>query len=328
MKISIIIPCYNVGAYLSRCVESVLSQTYSDFEVILIDDGSTDDTGLIGQQFSKQDSRVRYFFQENSGVSIARNSGIEKATGAKILFVDADDYITSSMVSDLVLTLPFENESVVTICGMNHIKKGVVTKNNGFFKLIEKNQLEINHQELLTLFKHENLSSPCCKLYDSRLLQQYQIQFQPGISYQEDLIFNLDYFKYVQSVIVVPHFHYFYIEHSTSSSIRYHKNLFISLSIIFNQLKFYPDFTANLEAIKSFFFYQVLNNLSNANHTYSGLTFKEQYLTVQQILNSEIYSFSKSALKTNSVHFLLKFLIIFKCYFGIVLFYRIYSILK
>ena len=103
MKISIVIPCYNVGQYLTRCIESVLSQTYSHLEVILIDDGSTDSTATISQSFVALDTRVQYFYQENLGVSVARNLGIEKASGAKIMFLDADDYITSTMVADLVL---------------------------------------------------------------------------------------------------------------------------------------------------------------------------------------------------------------------------------
>jgi len=328
VKISIIIPCYNVGQYLSRCIESVLSQTYSHFEVILIDDGSTDSTAAISQSYAALDNRVQYFYQENSGVSVARNLGIEKASGTKILFLDADDYITSTMVADLVLALPNNNQRLLSICGMYHVKKGVTTKNSGFSRLIALQKSQINKNEILTLFEYENLSSPCCKLYDLELLHQYQIRFHASITYQEDLLFNLDYFKQVESVIIVPSFHYYYIEHPTSSSIKYHKQLFAALPIIYDQLKSYPDFKNREDYAKRFFLFQILNNLNNTHHSDSGMTLKEQYQSVLQILNSDVYEFCQSVLKTNSVHFLLKFLITFKCYSGIVLFYKSYRILK
>lgn len=328
MKISIIIPCYNVGQYLTRCIESILSQTYSHLDVILIDDGSTDSTAAISQSFVALDNRVQYFYQENSGVSIARNLGIEKASGTKLMFLDADDYITSTMVSDLVSALPNDNQKLLSICGMYHVKKGVTTKNSGFSRLIALQKFQINKNEILTLFEHENLSSPCCKLYDLELLQQYQIRFNASITYQEDLIFNLDYFKQIESVIIVPSFHYYYIEHSSSSSIKYHKQLFAALPIIYGQLKSYPDFKNREDYAKRFFLFQILNNLNNTHHPKGGLTLKEQYQSVRQILNSDIYEFCQSALKTNSVHFLLKFLITFKCYSGIVLFYNSYRVLK
>ncbi|WP_291136272.1 glycosyltransferase family 2 protein [Flavobacterium sp. UBA7663] len=328
MKISIVIPCYNVGQYLTRCIESVLSQTYSHFEVILIDDGSTDSTAAISQSFAALDNRVQYFYQENSGVSVARNLGIEKASGTKIMFLDADDYITSTKVSDLVLALPNDNQKLLSICGLYHVKKGVTTKNSGFSRLIALQKSQINKNEILTLFEYENLSSPCCKLYDLELLHQYQIRFHASITYQEDLLFNLDYFKQVESIIIVPSFHYYYIEHPTSSSIKYHKQLFAALPIIYDQLKSYPDFKNREDYVKRFFLFQILNNLNNTHHSDSGMTLKEQYRSVRQILNSDIYEFCQSALKTNSVHFLLKFLITFKCYSGIVLFYKSYRILK
>lgn len=328
MKISIVIPCYNVGQYLTRCIESVLSQTYSHLEVILIDDGSTDSTGAISQSFVALDARVQYFYQENLGVSVARNLGIEKASGTKIMFLDADDYITLTMVSDLVLALPNNNQRLLSICGMYHVKKGVTTKNSGFSRLIALQKSQINTNEILTLFEYESLSSPCCKLYDLELLHQYQIRFHASITYQEDLIFNLDYFKQVESVNIVPSFHYYYIEHPTSSSIKYHKQLFAALPIIYDQLKSYPDFKNREDYAKRFFLFQILNNLNNTHHSDSGMTLNEQYQSVRQILNSDIYEFCQSALKTNSVHFLLKFLITFKCYSGIVLFYKSYRVLK
>ncbi len=93
MKFSIIVPCYNVEAYLDRCVESIISQDFSDFELILVDDGSTDSTGSLCDRWGEQDDRVRVIHKPNGGLSDARNRGMEAAEGEYLLFVDSDDFI-------------------------------------------------------------------------------------------------------------------------------------------------------------------------------------------------------------------------------------------
>ena len=95
--ISIIVPIYNVEKYLSRCINSVLSQTFPDFELLLIDDGSTDKSGYICDGYAQKDSRIKVFHIENGGVSAARNYGLDNARGEWITFVDADDWIDKDM---------------------------------------------------------------------------------------------------------------------------------------------------------------------------------------------------------------------------------------
>ena len=91
--ISIIVPVYNTEKYLDRCIQSILSQTYTDFELLLIDDGSTDSSGVICDKYAEQDSRVRVFHKENGGVSSARNIGLDNANGVWITFCDSDDWV-------------------------------------------------------------------------------------------------------------------------------------------------------------------------------------------------------------------------------------------
>ena len=92
-KISVIIPIYNAGKYLHRCIDSILSQSYCNLEILLIDDGSTDASGYICDEYAKKDSRVKVFHKENGGASNARNTGLDHCTGEWISFVDADDYL-------------------------------------------------------------------------------------------------------------------------------------------------------------------------------------------------------------------------------------------
>ncbi len=101
-KLSIIIPIYNVEKYLPTCIESFLSQTYTDFELLLIDDGSPDSCGQICDEYAAKDSRIRVFHKENEGVSRARNLGLDNARGEIISFVDADDWVTPSYCDTIV----------------------------------------------------------------------------------------------------------------------------------------------------------------------------------------------------------------------------------
>ena len=99
--VSVIVPIYNSEKYLKRCVDSILSQTFSDFELLLVDDGSTDGSGSICDEYSVKDSRVRVFHKENGGVSSARNLGLDNARGEWITFVDSDDYLEESFLAEL-----------------------------------------------------------------------------------------------------------------------------------------------------------------------------------------------------------------------------------
>ena len=100
-KVSIIVPVYNVEKYLQRCIESILTQTETDFELLLIDDGSKDKSGLICDEYAQKDKRVNVIHKENGGVSSARNLGIEKANGEWMCFIDADDYVRQDFLSDI-----------------------------------------------------------------------------------------------------------------------------------------------------------------------------------------------------------------------------------
>lgn len=138
-KVSIIVPVYNEEKHLSRCIDSVLTQTFSELELLLIDDGSTDSSGAICDEYAQKDSRVRVFHKENGGVSKARNLGISKANAEWIMFLDSDDYLMKNGVEiliDLALSTQtqistanfyFENVDRRTFC--TGIRSGIVSNN-------------------------------------------------------------------------------------------------------------------------------------------------------------------------------------------------------
>ena len=99
--ISIIVPVYNVEKYLKKCIDSILNQTYSNIEILLIDDGSTDNSGIICDNFKKRDSRIKVVHKKNSGVSSTRNYGLDLATGKYISFVDSDDFVECDFIENL-----------------------------------------------------------------------------------------------------------------------------------------------------------------------------------------------------------------------------------
>ena len=125
-KISVIVPVYNVEAYLERCVESIFHQTYTNFELILINDGSTDSSGRMCDHLADQHENIKVYHIENAGVSNARNVGIQLATGVWITFVDSDDFVTKDYLATLASAVEGGNVGFV-IASLHHIKNGIVT---------------------------------------------------------------------------------------------------------------------------------------------------------------------------------------------------------
>lgn len=112
-KVSLILPVYNVEKYLVECLESICEQTYRNLEIIIVNDGSTDRSGMICEKYQKKDARIQYIKRKNGGLSAARNLGLKYATGEYVVFVDSDDFIKSSMVSSLVKVMDLEHTDIV-----------------------------------------------------------------------------------------------------------------------------------------------------------------------------------------------------------------------
>ena len=123
--VSIIIPVYNVKEYLKECVESCITQSYDNIEIVLVDDGSTDGSGKICDEFSSKYERIKCIHKKNGGLSDARNYGIENSSGDYVMFVDSDDLISNNIVEEL-LTLIVDNRADVSVCGIAHFTDGTM----------------------------------------------------------------------------------------------------------------------------------------------------------------------------------------------------------
>ena len=185
-KISIIIPVYNNEKYLERCIVSLINQTYKNLEIILINDGSTDNSRIICEKYLKKDKRVILVNQKNGGVSAARNKGIEIATGSWIGFVDSDDWITENMYEILHINA-IENNADISIGGYirTDIEKPAFESKKTLEILDNKTALEY-----LILDKEGYATSVWNKLYKIDVVKN--ILFDKTIKYGEDLLFNFN----------------------------------------------------------------------------------------------------------------------------------------
>ena len=191
--ISIIVPIYNSEKWLSRCVESLINQTYKDIEILLVNDGSTDKSLEICKEYEKKDSRITVIDKENGGVSSSRNAGIDAAKGEYIQFVDSDDFIEPQMCEMFANSI---NDVDMVICGMRIYEQGRILREPHLESAIYDIRDSI---DIYFGLRKINLG-PCNKLYRKSLITQ---QFKEGISLGEDTIFLLDYMKNVARVAVI-----------------------------------------------------------------------------------------------------------------------------
>lgn len=216
--VSIIIPIYNTEKYLKGCLDSVISQTYKNIEVLLINDGSTDNSGLICDYYVQCDKRVKVFHNANNGVSYSRNYGINRALGRYILFIDADDTIDENYVEELVKEM--NDEIDLCICGINDIYEKY-NKKRKLFKTLTGNFYKDYH--ILVNF----LRVPFAKIYKKEIIIKNKISFPVNISRGEDQIFNFNYYSNVKKYKYcdTTFYNYFHRESNSLSKIITTKSL-------------------------------------------------------------------------------------------------------
>lgn len=198
--ISIIVPIYNVEYYIHRCIDSILTQDNVDFELLLIDDGSSDRSGEICDEYAKQDSRVRVYHKQNGGVSSARNLGLDKAQGEWITFIDADDWIEPGYLRTFVSLL----DADMVICGVNSTDGKCWIMGDGICSI--KDLMEIYIAATI-------MRSPWGKFLRKDIINKNDIRFDPKIRYGEDFIFNMQYLLFSNSVRTLSYVGYNYYQY-------------------------------------------------------------------------------------------------------------------
>lgn len=203
-KISVIVPVYKTEKYVTRCIRSILNQTYQNLEVILIDDGSPDRGGEICDDYARQDPRIMVIHQENGGVSSARNAGLEKATGRYVTFIDSDDWIKSDFLRTLI---QYDGCDLIACSAeLSYYIRGLSEKFRTVDRKLIKDQISSYFSNGLDCWQ----MVPWGKLFRMDIIRDNQLQFDESLHYSEDSLFNIQYLYYCKSVSTLSYIGYTY----------------------------------------------------------------------------------------------------------------------
>lgn len=292
--VSVIVPVYNTEAHLHHSVDSILEQTYKNIELILVNDGSTDRSGQLCEDYAQRDPRVKVIHQANAGPSAARNAGLEAAIGTYIQFADSDDFLEPDMTEKLVHAM--EPDTQLVICGYKDVLRAeneiICLKNSGFKKtgIYRKSELLPWFGELFAdYYVHFNWN----KLYDAALIKDAGITFDQEIIRGEDLLFNLDYLDRCEGISILPDALYNY-GHSNSQSITsiFRPNLFENQQMLLAEVrKFLQKNQAysgqNKESVEKFYMKRIEACFSNLFHPNSTLSSRSIKKHIEQIIHDE-----------------------------------------
>lgn len=280
-KISIIVPIYNSEKYLVKCVKSICNQTYKNIEIILVNDGSTDNSNELCDKLALQDERIIVIHQENKGQASARNAGLNICTGEYIGFVDSDDYIDEKMYEKMLEVALNENAEIVQI-GHNVVNENYDTINTQ----IKNKKIYTNLDDCLVanIVNGEIVSSVCDKLFDYRILRD--IRMEEGYYYEDGMVL-LRLLKNANKVMILDDIGYFYVLSSNSTqrgpyNIKHIKSCIYEGNYFYNFLKQncyslagYGIERCCFRAMRGFRF--LYNNCENINK-YDKNKFKKQLL--------------------------------------------------
>lgn len=230
-SISVVVPVYNVEKYLEVCIRSILEQTFTDFELILIDDGATDASGIICDNFAAEDNRVIVIHKENGGLSDARNTGIRQASGKYLLFVDSDDYIEKNTLQDTFLLAEQRQADVIVFGYYADVfnKDGTIEshKNNA-----EDNTLSDPisiAKEVVYLKRNFVFDASWNKLYRTDLIRKNDIWMPVGEIF-EDTAFNTSLLPYINKIVITSNCYYHYMQRNANRITNtYNPNKFVFL---------------------------------------------------------------------------------------------------
>lgn len=264
-KFSIIVPVYNVEKYLPKCLDSLVNQTYKNIEIICINDGSTDNSLAILNEYAQKDIRIKIINQENQGVSVARNNGIDNATGDYILFVDADDYIdinTCNIISKHIETVNADVISfqfdVITTNKIIHSYPNLYNDVNN----IRFNKINNDEKDIFEILV--NIPWKCIwdKAYKKNFLITNKIKFNKNLTHAEDSLFMMDVFLCKPLTILIQDKLYFYKMDNPNSAIHISNNEYVNKSKKYlDTIMEYSTYNIYTNSIKAFFMNDALNIL-------------------------------------------------------------------
>lgn len=236
-KISIIVPAYNVEEYITKCINSILNQTYKNIEIIIINDGSTDRTLDIVKELQKYNECIKVINQDNSGAGVSRNNGIKNANGEFIMFVDADDWIDKKMLERYIT---IENETGADLITSSYIEENYYKNKylNSSIRNVERIFLSDERKTknlYIKMFLKELVVAPHRILYKKDLITKYNIVF-PDIRRSQDIVFNYNYYEHINSIYVDDNIYYHYRIDESNYVQKIKKEYIETLKMLYNDI--------------------------------------------------------------------------------------------
>ena len=217
--ISIIVPVYNVEKYLKRCVDSILNQTFTDFELILVDDGSTDNSGKICDEYSEKDCRIKVIHKKNGGVSRERNVGLENAIGEYVMFCDADDFVDEEWAKTL---LYYAKNNPLSLINCEYYKYSENSNvSNKIIMYDVETATHINKNQYYFYYKKGYSHSVFNRIFRKEIIKSHEIRFNEIVKVGEDVLFVLEYLKYCVDFLYIPKGLYYWVDNFESTSRKY-----------------------------------------------------------------------------------------------------------
>lgn len=257
--ISVIVPVYNVEKYLEKCVDSIVNQTYKNLEIILVDDGATDNSGKICDELVELDNRIKVYHKKNGGLSDARNYGVERATGDYIGFVDSDDYIDAEMYEKLYEAIKKENVDVAE-CNLKIVypEKTDLFTDQKYYQICNKQEYLEEYLKIEKIF-----GSACVRLTKVDIAKK--LKFPVGKLY-EDTYYAYDLIGIVDKYVIVdnPYYNYLMRENSITNA-KFNPRIFDLIEIVekfhTNVYKNYPSLKEAADCRKMYAYFSVLNSI-------------------------------------------------------------------
>lgn len=306
-KVSLIVPVSNVERYLPKCISSILSQIYTDFELLLIDDGSTDGSGKLCDLYAQKDVRIKVFHKVNEGASKARNLGIKHATGEYIAFIDSDDWIESNYL-DILIKESYNTDIIFFPARMLYEENSETIY---IPKVINDKNRENVEDTILYLYKNNQKFQYFVftwnKLFKKEIIEKNNIKFNETIVHKEDELFTLEYCRYINNIktISTPIYNYRILPTSLTFQKHTSEELLIIAQNIQNETQFYSNsFLINYLHERSFLFQFIglinccklkkritIFNLLYNNYHKNKSFIKEKKLIVSLFRHNRIVSF-------------------------------------
>ena len=252
--VSVIIPVFNSEKYLDKCIESVVNQSYSNLEIILVDDGSTDGSSDVCSLWAEKDCRIKVIHKANEGAGLARNTGLDSAAGDYIFFVDSDDCINPNTVEKCVSVAKRDNSQLVLYARADVDKNGKIVNMPVLTDKLVYKDSEVTEELLSSLYTHSKGFGlgVCGKMFETKTVRQADVRFYSEREVlSEDALFLTDFFAFVNSASIVPEYYYLCVQREDSLSkkinvkYRQHNDEFLKTALKICEKNGYSENTVN-----------------------------------------------------------------------------------